>query len=538
MGAERYHPQGQRTMGNRANPYHWDSHSPVREVLRPALLSRVRDLAVSGKSAILLGARGTGKSVFLSQLERELAAQPEVAVIRINAPPPTPSVERCIKELASRLGVAFDESDDVELLLRRFQLGAPERRVIVLLYDEADQYAKSLAGSGRALFNDLEAARRELSPGLAVVAAGGLGLFMLRDTIGSAFTSRAEWLTLAPFDESDLDVLAAPFNEAGRVLAGDLKLSLLLGVGGNPALLTYGLEMLWDISGPTVLTVASVIADFRERHADFLKSFERSFADPEVSSVPRAVWKAINRATPPVPRAGLLAVCNDQGPARLNLDDALLVLKAAGLIRVVGSALADPLEVHPMSTLINLPDPTGGVDAGLRKALLRDTAALLAHIHSLGMDFYRPDRGGQKALVPESVFSAVLAVGLRSMGWSVERESINAAGRTDLKVSHPASEGHVILEVKIWGRNDYKDIQQQVVSYVTKGTLGGVAIMITDAVLEGWGKSYVQEVLDRATTSSELEVPQSLSGHFLAKSKTPEGAEFEVNHLLARIPRR
>ncbi len=94
-------------------------------------------------SAVAMGGRGMGKSVFLGQVKAELDADPGTRAVLVDGPPAPLTVEACLDSLARTLGVASDPYSSRPLFDEYFSRGdAPER--LVLLFDE-------LCGEGDAL---------------------------------------------------------------------------------------------------------------------------------------------------------------------------------------------------------------------------------------------------------------------------------------------------------------------------------------------------------------------------------------------------
>lgn len=181
------------------------------------------------------------------------------------------------------------------------------------------------------------------------------------------------------------------------------------------------------------------------------------------------------------------------------------LLQAAGLVRVTGSMQADPVLVRPVASLLSLTSPSPP-EPETRKRLLRDLEALLGRLQAASADFFRPGRGDEgKRLVPESVFSAFLAMGLELLGWQVEREAQQAAGRTDLKLRWNGGSEVAVVEIKIWGRPGYREVLRQIASYWSSETVAGAVVMLTDPGLEDWADLYRRKCLDAAEASARLE---------------------------------
>ncbi|MEZ4314554.1 MAG: hypothetical protein R3F14_41600 [Polyangiaceae bacterium] len=394
----------------------------------------------------------------------------------------------------------------------------------------------------RTLLNHLETVRRSSVHPVGILVTGGLGVFLLRDYLGSAFLSRAYHFSPAPFSEVEIGELARRFIDRGPPLGESVVKAIHLASGGNPALATYGLQHLWSRASATERDVADIYSELPARHPDFLRDVRSAVSHPDLSEGPLRVWAVIRREGPRVPRATLLqAAAGGTGTLPMDLDDILRLLRGAGLVTLNGSSTGDPLDLRAVASIINLPEraPTSG---DIREQLLGDLRALLASIHRWAPDFFHTPssaRGEEKKprrIVPEAVFSAILAIGLAQGGWVVEREAVQAEGRTDLKLSRAGKTA--IVEVKIWGRNDYERIHGQVEGYWTRGVHAAAAVMLTDLEQPSFRADYLTDCLaDTRLTVTEESFEPPLRGHFGVKSTSQDGFDVLVDHLLLRIPR-
>ncbi len=521
------------------NPYDWQSHHPRIEIPRPRLVKVAATLAAGG-SAVVLGGRGMGKSVFLGQIQAALDG-PRVVVIP--APPPQLTVDACLGQLADALGVepAFNSRKIVDAYFARD--GAPER--LVLLFDEFDRYAetgdqRSANPPARGFFNDLEATRRDVS-GLGVLATGSLGVYVVRDVLGSSFLSRALHLSLLPFERPEVARLARPFDDRGQALTEEVLDAIHLATGGIPALTTFGLQQLWTSSRrPVERDVADVFGDFLEEHDEYVRDLLRSISDPRLSAAPLRVLKTIREDSRPLPRAELeQAIEPRDGPLDLDLTDVLKLLQASGLVRFEGSVVkSNPIVGQPIAGIVNLPSSSLAPEPPLAELLAQDLTRLLTQPHRSSADFFRPAAGG-KRLVPEAVFAAYLALGFELLGWQTEREAQNAAGRTDVKLRRNGAGEVAIVEVKIWGRNDYDEAQRQVESYWTAGVVAGAVAQITDAEIDDWPQAYRRRCLGQAASVEARNVADSpIRARLAVTSETVDGLKARVEHFLLRLPRR
>ncbi|MEE8525050.1 MAG: hypothetical protein V3T72_14030 [Thermoanaerobaculia bacterium] len=526
------------------NPYDWQSHNPTAQIPRAEVEQAVEAL-LEGGSAVVLGGRGMGKSVFLRQVMAELQHQPSTAVRLIEAPPAALSVEACLEMVAQALAVPVDLLGSRGIFDRYFaREDAPER--LILLFDEFDRYAEkggpSAQPPGRGFFNDLEAARRSL-PGLSILAAGSIGVFIFRDVLGSSFLARALYMHLRPFDRGAAETLAAPFEEQARPLPVEALDALYLASGGIPALLTYGLQQLWrQDSEPTARGVAAIYQAFEERYEEYLRDLLSALVDPRLSDAPRRVWEYVQEHAGRIPRADLEAQLGEpSGILRLDLTDALRLLEMSGAVRIEGSALRDdPVAVRPIAGLLNLPGRSPAT-SDRRQHFLRDLDALLVRLHRSSADFFRPGRGDEgKRLVPESVFAAYLALGFELLGWRSERETLRGAGRTDLLLRRNGDEGVYIVEVKLWGRNDYCEAHRQVESYWTDDVVAGAVVQLTDTEIDDWPNRYRRECLEPAGMAIEERLAEGspVRARLSCSSTTGAGPGVRIEHFLVRVSRR
>jgi len=58
--------------------------------------------------------------------------------------------------------------------------------------------------------------------------------------------------------------------------------ALYLATGGHPALVTYGLQQLWDIDTPTERSITTIFSKFQLHHREFLRDYRAIVRRPEV----------------------------------------------------------------------------------------------------------------------------------------------------------------------------------------------------------------------------------------------------------------
>ena len=518
------------------NPYNWQHHDPSVEVPR-SLTELLAEELLQGGAAVVIGGRGMGKSVLLGQVGEKLAEREGVRVIRFPSPPQSLLASECLEVLAERLGEATASRTSFDVLMSYFERQPEEH--LVLLYDEFDRYAQAPApGSpvaGQLFFNDLESARRAVTR-LGILAVGTLGTFVFRDVLGSSFLSRAARFWTAPFTREETRRLARPFSDRGQPLSDEVLETLHLSSGGIPALLTYGLQRLWPLESVFERDVAAAYTHFQERYGEFLSDVTKAFSEPALSRIPLEVWQRIRTERGPFARQELEATCGSPGGAlQLSVADVLNLLQAAGLIRIDGSATSDdPIEVHPVAGFLGLPEVSPPAD-GFAARFQRDLGMLTDRLHASSADFFRPGReAGEKQLVPESVFSAFLALGFGLLGWQAEREAQQGAGRTDLKLRRNGSPELALVEVKIWGRAGYLDAHRQLEGYWTRDVVAGAVVMVSDAEISDWTAIYRERCL--ASNEAEPELVETGDAALRARFRSRPPSR-PIDHLLLRLPR-
>lgn len=526
------------------NPYNW-TRTPRLPLARKPLLDELVEHLLEGTGCILMGGRGMGKSALLHQVSARIReSAPEVTVLSFPGPPVPAAVEGCLAALEDGLGLSRVPGNDAAATFRRHFADNPAQRGCVLLFDEIDQYISPRAKESvaRTLLNHLEIVRRGFVNPIGILAAGGLGLFLLRDSLGSVFLSRAYHLSPVPFSEEDIFQLAQPFTERGAPLAKGVLKAIHLASGGNPALVTYGLQHLWSRTTLDERSVAEIYSEFRHRHPEFLRDIRNSVSHPDYSEGPLRVWAVVRDQGPNIPRSILLqAAGGGSETLRVDLDDILRLLRGAGLVTLEGSGTADPLQLRALASIVNLPDPSPAGDT-IREQLLADLKTLLTNMHRWAPDFFHTPSTAkgqpkeQKQLVPEAVFSAILAIGLARSGWVVDREATQGEGRTDLKLIRAGQSA--LVEVKIWGRNDYAKIHGQVEGYWAADVQAAAAVMLTDQVMPNYSVKYRATCLsDSRLAVADETFAAPIRGHFSVGSRHPDGFDVLVDHLLLRIPR-
>jgi hypothetical protein len=554
---------GPETKVDQPNPYDWRGDRPKHFVRRTALLERARQISEGGEGVfLLLGTRGMGKSAFLAHLEADLRKNTELEVIVFSSRPlpmgPTLAVRDIVHALRDRLidcakrrGRLDDElkksleKKAEKLWLREMfevflEALANDVDRVVLLYDELDTYAQP-PNVGRDYFDPLEDVRKKLDGRLAIVAAGGLGLLSLRTVIGSSIFARADRKVLEPFQEDDLEALAEPFQRRRSPLSNEALAALQVLSGGNLALATYGLQSLWRVESPSPRHLTAAFEEFQSDNNDFGASIRKAIFDFDESEIPILVWKALKKAGGMIAQSELQAIRqrSDVGGA-IESKDILDMLRASGFIRMEDQAWkSDPIVAEIVPSILSFEHSIEHrAFATLVERLRSDLVDAMAEIHRMTPAFYRPgSKGKKKEIQTEVMFAVALVISLGERGWKADLEPVSGAGRTDIKAHYRSrlEEESAIVEVKIWGRNDFDMIHDQITSYAAKGVTALATLTITDSKDTNWKEEFRSRCLagkvDGVPVWKPLEPP--LEGYYEARS----GSHL-VEHFLLRLASR
>lgn len=467
------------------SPYNW-STGCTHEVHRSGLVDEICRGLVRGEGVLLRAGPGMGKSAIVEQCRRQLLPLNDTQVVTVpSSVAHSPVLQACFERLCSALGVSFDM--DIETVLREWD--QRHGGFLCLLLDDVGALDRQEQGAAAAWLSVLEAGRRS-HRNLGLLAVGGAAMRDSPTAYGSPFASRARPVTVRPMSQVETSLFLAPLSKR-RQISLDATCTAHTLSGGVPAVLAYLCQELWVGDGPvSSVEVGDLVDRFARDHRPFISSVWRQLQREPLGVRSRKAYEAIRANPSPsslwrsleqlAARDGVFVDPRDLVDALVG--SGLAAEEASGSVRVTSSILALPEWVPPA---------TGSSATQILNTVLSD-------LPRLAPDFRRV--GGE--IVPESVFSAFLTAALRQSGHVAEREAIEGAGRTDIKYSGHDVVGHGIVEVKIWGRNDYRNIDQQVRSYFTSETSEALAVMITKGKASGYETSVVPKGYCAAETGN------------------------------------
>lgn len=401
----------------------------------------------------------------------------------------------------------------------------------ILLVDEVDQYIALDNGAlARQWTDHLETYRRnDFAEQFSVVIAGGIGLLHLAHVLGSGLLARAESVTLSPFDRAQIQTLMMPLEQRG-VLVTDTVVDLLLTLsGGNPALATYGCGRVWDDPSEPELTIEEAYADFRARHDDFIRGVGASVSQRGSFVSPARVLEYVRNHAGDVPQKVLRELCADDAP-HVDVSLVLRLLSATGLIRVNGLDTEDPVDVYPVSSILNIVTYEHSTSLTPVERLLNVLSNILQGMHRVGRDLHN-----KEGLLHEDVYNSLLAVALRTHGWSLSREPVQAGGYPDLVV-YLAESSHVVIESKLWPNKKKRAVQEQVDDYRLSDTRHSIVIVFGDRATKGWREEYQEEILASRQWVA-LETPPDLVGRWRVEQHVDDQVRM-TDHFLVQLPKR
>ena len=451
-----------------SNPYRTDYPGAGSFYGRASEIAMLVESLRTGRQSLaaVMGGRGMGKTSLAIRVQDELRSDPAVTVHLIRKVSADPI--DFLSQLSVRLARPIDPSCPVESLVEAVRATAGSR--IVLLADEIDGLIAS--EQGRELVEALRIAWEELAGKLGLVIFGGSALRTLLNRGNSPFLRAARWLPLKGLSLSDA---AALIREPLHLTVPDPLVEVLWEqTGGHPLLLQAILERAVALGAPIV-----------DRLPDAVRTIADERLEPTLFPIwwdnlgenGQAIYRALISHRKPVerheqahvfgqaPRAGI-EVLETTGVARSDGDQ---VLPRGELFRVwVEHNHPRPSHGPPASDR-RLPEVLRAFGAHAFEALLVSAIARWSRsVVEYPTWALRSGRAsGNARLLPEQHFQLSLLTALHQRDLLLEAEGLSSAGgRADLKARWPPEPTRrACIEIKIWGRNDYRDVVSQILGY-------------------------------------------------------------------------
>jgi hypothetical protein len=527
------------------NPYRTDFPGQGPFYGRSNELSFLERAIENGRRSIaaIMGGRGMGKTSFAIELQRRLHAREISAVHLIRRPDPSP--EAFLDSLGRCLGASLDALAPVDSLVQAVRTSPSSR--VVLLIDEIE--ALLTARNGPLFLDNLRIAWEQLLGKLGIIILGGSALRDLLASNTSPFLRSAEWLPLR----------GLPRNEAAQLLCEPCDLSIpdeLLDslweqTGGHPFLLQAIMEYAVDIGPPVIDKLPdAIIAVMQKRLIPTIFPIWWDNLQPHGQAVYRKLLAA---------RRSIL--CSEQvhmfGP---NPGPWVEILETTGVARLDGG------EIVPRGALFRewmeqnhrLPARSLGSDDDLDE----DVTSRFHSVHEMEVKvvqammrwsrdlleypsiFIRSAQRlkGNDRLQPEQSFQLSLLMALRQRELLVEAEALSSIrGRSDLKIRWPSEpDRRTCTELKIWGRNDFAQVIEQLIGYALLDDDFACIVML-DRLARPLDSAYLSTILadgqagilrwqrsDRPASSGCLS--------FVTEHERTQGRPLRVYHFLVQLP--
>jgi hypothetical protein len=478
-----------------------------------------------------------GKTSLAIRVQGELASDPEAPVHfirRVSADPLD-----FVAQLSVRLGRPLDPSLPVESLVEAVRAG-PWRRVVVLA-DEIDGLLAS--EQGRSLVESLRIAWEELAGKLGLVVFGGSALRALLSGGNSPFLRAAHWL---PLKGLSLEETAALAREPLQLTVSDVLVEVLWEqTGGHPLLLQAILERAVALGAPVVDRLPEALHGVaEERLTPTLFPIWWDNLGERGQSVYRAVLghrRPIERdeqahVLGPAPQAWI-EVLETTGVVRSDGDQ---VLPRCELFRIWAEE-NHPRAAHgPPPSDRRLPEVLRSFGAHVFEEMVVSAVARWARsVVEYPTWALRSGRAaGNARLLPEQHFQLSLVTALHQRDLLVEAEGLSSAGgRADVKARWPPDPTRrACAEIKIWGRNDYRDVVAQLLGYAIPEDDFACVVMI-DRQARPLRDLYRRECLGGGTVTWPATMTEATPYPALVtRHERTSGPPVRVYHFIVQLP--
>ena len=489
--------------------------------------------------AAVMGGRGMGKTSLAIRVQSKLAGDPGTAVHLIRRASVDPV--DFLSQIAVRLGRPLDASLPVESLVEAVRAGG---RRVVLLVDEIDGLIASEPGQG--VIEALRIAWEELAGQLGVVVFGGSALRGLLSRGNSPFLRAARWLPLRGLSLGDA---AALIREPLHLTVPEPLVEVLWAqTGGHPLLLQAILERAVALGAPVVEQLPEAIrsvADDRLRPTLFPIWWDN------LGERGQAVYGSLLAHRRPIERDEQAGIVGQGAQGWIE------VLETTGVAHSEGTQVLPRGEMfriwveqsHPRSAQ-GVPESDRRLPEAIRsfgahafeEMVVSAVARWCRSVVEYPTWTLRSSRAsGNARLLPEQHFQLSLVTALHQRDLLVEAEGLSSAGgRADVKVRWPPDPARrSCTEIKIWGRNDYREVTAQLLGYAVPEDDFACVVMI-DRQARPLRAPYRDECLGGAGGAVLWPPPGSPSTPsypaFVTRHDRAPGRPLRVYHFLVQLP--
>jgi hypothetical protein len=499
---------------------HWNKPSTDPLLGRSGLLDEVVSSLRKGRIFCLRGGRGMGKTSFAMKVKNILETE---------------------HELETRL-ILLPEGDDLEK--QKNQLSPEMDKLDVLIMDEADIILEH--SWGKAFYRWLAVYQQNRVSPLGILVVGGAKLDELRYDYGSPFFRVAIVEHLKPLSEENVGELLSYENLSGMNISARTVIKQL---GGHPLLIRIFCDFLRQ--SPETVLPFQALEDCKKNHFDTLfRTWWDSFTDGQ-----KQAFVILLKQGGFMPEERLDAFGPDPFPS-------LWLLEATGVIRLTGpgfyrqdiiiecllfaywleEARIIPRWERPLPKEIIYPEgldkevsfPKDGPCDRLTKGLNAINNWADGVLQFPGACLTKKTGMDKVSLLQENTIRDNCLIALSMKEIIAFSEVARKGGFSDTVLPLSLEEKrNLIVEFKIWPRNDYEKVVSQVLSYGTKEDF--FAIVMISRQAESITAKYHDKCLQNS--SSEKIFPMENQGPLsFVSTHIMEGVHVPVFHFLVNLP--
>jgi hypothetical protein len=525
------------------NPYRTDIPGVGPFYGRDEEISLLIDAVRNRRSAIaaIMGGRGMGKTTFALMLKKRLLEHEGLQdVYLIRRPEAKP--ENFLAQLGTCLKFEINENLPTDSLIEA--VDATESKRVVFIIDEVEALINR--EEGRSLLSNIRIAYEELGGRLAVFILGGSSLRDLLSSDTSPFLRTAQWV---PLRGLSCENVARLIREPCDIRVSDDIVEMLWEhTGGHPYLIQSIMEKAINLDDPIFHRLPEII------DSAILGTFDRNIFPiwwDNLQDRGQDVYRRLLSQSTPLDRKNWVRVLGPEpGPW-------LEILETTGIARINDGAVLPRGMFFREWMAHNHPRKLSNsvvLDVYLDKLLKGEPFHLFEQKIVDSMSRWTADvvefpllalksgkTSGNNRILPEQNFQLQILIALRQQGLLIEPEPLSSdRGRTDLKIRWPDDpDRRACTEVKIWGRNDYLDVIDQLLGYAIPSDEFGCVVMI-DRQARPLALEYKEKILDAAPMCEIVSMREgkgsSTGPAFVTRHKRTSAGRLRIYHFLLQLP--